>query len=312
VSSAVAVRPFRSVGDADWWAVRDLLVRSQSASPPGWNWDVRRWDGLRYHRAVPSLPGWLADGVGLWEGDDGRLLGVVHAEDGGDAFLELDPGERHLEPAMLDWAEARLAASQGGRRALELTVWDDDLPRRELLLLRGYEAHESGVWLRRLRFETWAIPVRRPVSGYRLRTTTADTLDDDSARMAALLNAAFGRTTHTAAEYRTFAMLSPSFLHDLNFVAEAPDGTFAAHVGLTLDAANRHGIIEPVCTHPDHRRHGLARALVDEALSRLSDLGAVTADVETGDMAPANALYHACGFTEAHRGHRWRTDLGPG
>lgn len=131
-----------------------------------------------------------------------------------------------------------------------------------------------------------------------------------TARVAALLNAAFGRSVHTAAEYRVFATRSPSFRHDLNLVAEAPDGSFAAHAGLTLDEANRHGIIEPVCTHPDHRRHGLAQALMLDGLRRLRDLGAATCDVETGDMVPANALYRSLGFTEEYRGHRWRRDLG--
>jgi predicted N-acetyltransferase YhbS len=123
--------------------------------------------------------------------------------------------------------------------------------------------------------------------------------------MASLLNAAFGRTIHSGAEYRTFVSRSPSFRHDLNLVAEAPDGSFAAHVGVTYDEANRHGIFEPVCTHPDHRRNGLAQALMFEGLRRLRAAGAATAQVETGDMGPA-ALYVTCGFGEEYRGDVWR------
>ena len=26
--------------DADWWTVRDLIVRTHSITPVGWNWDV--------------------------------------------------------------------------------------------------------------------------------------------------------------------------------------------------------------------------------------------------------------------------------
>jgi ribosomal protein S18 acetylase RimI-like enzyme len=128
--------------------------------------------------------------------------------------------------------------------------------------------------------------------------------------MAGLLNASFGRTVHTAAEYRTFATRSPSFRHELNLVAIAPDRSFAAHAGFTLDEANRHAIIEPVCTHPDHRQLGLGSALIGEGLRRLRDLGAATCDVETGDMIPANALYRSIGFTEEYRGHQWRKDVG--
>jgi predicted N-acetyltransferase YhbS len=137
--------------------------------------------------------------------------------------------------------------------------------------------------------------------------TTAATREDAEA-MAALLNAAFGRTIHSASEYATFMAESPSFRHDLNLVAEAPDGSFAAHVGVTYDEHNRHGIFEPVCTHPAHLRRGLARAVMFEGLRRLRDIGAATAHVETGDAEAANAFYGSLGFTEEYRAHTWRRE----
>jgi ribosomal protein S18 acetylase RimI-like enzyme len=253
----------------------------------------------------------MAAGIAVWEAPDGRLVGAVHGEGGpGEAYLELDPDWRRLQPAMLDWAEANLAADREGRRVLEVPAWDYDLPLRELLRERGYEERQAGTWLRRLRFGAWALALEAPTvaPGYRMRTTAEATLDEDCGRMATLLNAAFGRTVHSAPEYRTFVTRSPSFRHDLNLVAEAPDGSFAAHAGFTLDRVNRHGIIEPVCTHPDHRQLGLGRALILEGLLRLRDLGAATCDVETGDVVPANALYRSIGFTEEYRGHAWRKD----
>jgi mycothiol synthase len=304
--STVRSRPYRS-DDADWWRVRDLLVATHTGSPPSWNWDVRRWDGLRFHREDPRLPAALADGIGLWETRAGRLVGAVHGEGGaGEAFLELDPDHRSLEPEMLEWAERRLAASDAALQRLDLPTWDYDLPRRQLLEARGYRALEQGGWLRRLSLGAWRIPRQHVSPPYGVATTTDASAALDASRMATLLNAAFGRTIHTAAEYATFMRRSPSFRHDLNLVALAPDGSFAAHVGLTWDGENRHGIFEPVCTHPDHRRHGLARALMLEGLRRLHALGARTASVETGDMLPANALYAGTGFTEEYRFRLWR------
>ena len=43
--------------------------------------------------------------------------------------------------------------------------------------------------------------------------------------------------------------------------------------GVTYDEANRRGIFEPVVTHPDHRRRGLARALMLEGMRRARALG---------------------------------------
>ena len=129
---------------------------------------------------------------------------------------------------------------------------------------------------------------------------------DDCKRIAAVLNAGFDRTFHTDLEYATFVTKSPSFRHDLNLVAEAPDGSFACHVGVTYAEANGYGIFEPVCTHPDHRRKGLARGLMFEGLRRLKALGAADVYVGTGDAIAANELYESIGFAEAYKGYTWR------
>lgn len=114
------------------------------------------------------------------------------------------------------------------------------------------------------------------------------------------------RTCHTTQEIRAFTAHSPSFRHDLDLVAEAHDASFAACVGVTCDPANRRGIFEPVCTHPLHRRRGLAQALMLEGVQRLKALGATDAYVDTGDAVPANSLYDAVGFSEAYHGCIWR------
>lgn len=70
----------------------------------------------------------------------------------------------------------------------------------------------------------------------------------------------------------------PKLLHrpELDLVAVAPDGRFAAYVGIPYDEFNQRGIFEPVCTHPDHRQKGLAKVLVQEGLHRLKAHGRLT------------------------------------
>ena len=301
---AATWRPYRD--DEDWWRIRRLLVRSHESSPPSWNWAIRRWDGTRFHKEVPELSAGFTSSTSLWEATGGELVGVVHPEgdEGREAFFELDPAFRHLQRAMLDRAETSIARVVDGATTLALVVWDYDLPRRQLLAERGYEMLDKGTWLRRLRAPEWRRPEATIPGDYRIRETVVT--GDDAARMAGLLNAAFHRSIHTGPEYMTFMTQSPSFRGDVNLVAEAPDGSFAAHVGLTLDEVNRHAVIEPVCTHPDHLRRGLARALLFEGLERVAALGAATVDVETGDAEAANAFYAGSGFTEEYRAHTWR------
>lgn len=292
--------------EADFWRVRNLLIETYPLTPTDFNWEIRRWDGRRFYNEDAALDPRWQETVHLWETEDGQLVGAVHPEGAGEAHLQLHPDYRHLiEEDMIAWAEAHLATPTGDGRQLHISVFEYDTPRRRLLEQRGYEKTPHGGMVRRLRLGNRPHPQPVMAAGYMLRTTRPND-KGDCQRLADVLNAAFKRDFHTAAEYWTFATMSPSFRHDLNLVAEAPDGSFAAHVGVTYDEANRRGIFEPVCTHPDHQRRGLARALMFEGLHRLKALGATDVYVGTGDAVAANQLYDAVGFTEAYKDYIWR------
>ncbi|KAA9005315.1 GNAT family N-acetyltransferase [Histidinibacterium aquaticum] len=57
-----------------------------------------------------------------------------------------------------------------------------------------------------------------------------------------------------------------------------------------------------LATDPDHRRQGLARALLEDFHRAAQERGAETAFLEVAaDNAPARALYLAAGYTESGR-----------
>lgn len=185
-----------------------------------------------------------------------------------------------------------------------ISVFDYDSPLRRLLTKHGFEKSPDYGVTRRLRFGNRPLPEPAMAAGYLLRITRPGD-ERDCQRIADVLNAGFNRISHTAEEYQKFITLSPSFRHYLNLVAEAQDGSFAAHVGVTYDKTNRRCIFEPVCTYPNHRRLGLARSLMFEGPHRLKALGASDVYVGTGDRIPANELYESVGFTEAYQGYDW-------
>ena len=289
-AQAIISRPFGS--DDDFRRVRNLLIETCPITPTGFNWEVRRWDGWRFYNADPGWnPRWEKT-VRLWETDGGRLVGAVHPEGTGDA---------HLEEQMIAWAEDHLAKpiDDGQQRQLRIFAFEYDSPRRGLLERRGYEKSSSGGVTRRLRFGSRPPAKPAMAEGYTLRTTRPDD-DVDCQRIADLLNAAFKRTFHNAGEFRTFTMHAACFRAALDLVAVAPDGSFAAYVGVPYDEANRCGIFEPVCTHPDYRRRGLGREVVYEAIRRMAALGARSVWVGTDQ-----AFYLAIGFRVRHTAHYW-------
>jgi mycothiol synthase len=301
-------RPFRDEGD--FWRIRKLAIETYPITGPGWNWDMRRWDGSLFYHQNPVLdPKWERT-IRLWETTDGLLAGAANGESDGWFNLQLHPDFRDYEEEMISWAEANLASrndeESGGWIASE--VYEYDAPRLRILEKRGYQKLPSTWVFRRMRFGNRALPPVTIADGYHLRAIRAEDMQDCQ-RLADLLNASFGRTFHNAMEFHQFARLAPSYREDLHLVAEAPDGVFGAHVGVIYDETNRRGLYEPVCTHPDHRRKKLARSLMFAGLHRLKDLGACEVTVETGGEPAANALYDSIGFSEVYRAYVWRKML---
>ncbi|MBN1203083.1 MAG: GNAT family N-acetyltransferase [Anaerolineae bacterium] len=305
VSQPIITRPFQS--DEDFWRVRKLLIDTYPQTPTGWNWEIRRWDGWYCHHADLSWHSRREQAVCLWETADGQLVGAAHPEDDGCPHLQLHPDYRHIEADMIAWTEDHLAVPTGDSQQRQLTffVFEYDAPRRRLMEQRGYEKMPYSGFTLRMRFGNRPLPVPVLADGYTLRTTRPGDLDDCQ-RVADILNAAFNRDCHSGQELHNFMTHSPSFRHDLDLAAEAPDGSFAAYVGVTYNEANRYGVFEPVCAHSDHRRKGLSRALMFEGMHRLKALGAADVYVGAGDAVPANRLYEAVGFTEAYKDYAWR------
>jgi mycothiol synthase len=302
---AFTSRPFQS--EDDFWQIRRLSIATYPNSGPGWNWDLRRWDGSRFYGADPALnPDWQRS-IRLWETGEGQLAGAANEDGAGFFFLQIDPDYRAIEEEMIAWAEEHLAADlpDGTGRQIETEVHEYDAPRQRILTRRGYEKQAYGGVHRKMHLGKLPVPPACLAEGYRLRAVRASNLDDCQ-RIADLLNAAFKRTFHNAMEYYQFARLAPCYREDFHLVAEAPDGSFAAHVAVIYDEENRRGFFEPVCTHPQHLRKHLAQSLMFEGLGLLKAAGAREVTVETGDMIPANALYDSIGFSEVYKTFCWK------
>ena len=119
--------------DDDFLAVRSLLVRTKSRTPLGFNWEVRRWDGLRWYRPSPDVDEWP---VHLWWAD-GQCVGAVHDEGPGVAVLQVDPDHRYLEPAMLDWAQATFPSAWPSSLDMLVHALDQDEFRASALACGG-------------------------------------------------------------------------------------------------------------------------------------------------------------------------------
>lgn len=292
----------RSMHADDFDALRMLLVDTLRITPPGFNWEVRRLDGRRYHTETATLAEEFLRGSALWTTLAGVPVAAVHPEDGGDAHIQIHPDFRALEPAIIEYAVEYLSDDSG---SLVLEVKDYDAVRALHVEAAGFIRTEGTGAFRRMRLGRQVLPAVDLDPRYILRATRQGDRAD-CAGIADILNAAFDRDFHTGRELEVFHLHAPSFRADLDLVAEAPDGSFAAYVGIAYDGANGQAVFEPVCTHPDHRRRGLAASLMREGLRRLRAHGAHDVVVGTGDEVAANRLYESLGFTETYIGRIWK------
>lgn len=77
------------------------------------------------------------------------------------------------------------------------------------------------------------------------------------------------------------------------------DGAVAGILDIEIDADA--ATIDTVAVHPDHRGAGIATALLDAALPRMTERGVRTLDAWTREDAAANRWYRRSGFEERFR-----------
>jgi GNAT superfamily N-acetyltransferase len=295
----------RYAGEDDFWAVRGLLRRLlvEADFLPA-TWGVLRWDYWRWHGVLNCGSPPPEELVTLVEDDAGALIGLINAEDRGEAFLQLDPRARSdaLEEAMLTTAEERLSGED------ELLVWAPASQQAWAALLgrHGYGRTDDD---EHVRMRSLLDPLPRPevAPGYRIRALAEGDADfpargDISLRV--FHPVPDGNTAMTGAEYRNIQRC-PLYRRDLDLVAESDDGSLAAFVTVWFDDVLRTATIEPAGTDAPHRRRGLGRALLLEGMARARWMGATRAYVGSYG-AGAHALYESVGLQTAEHLVGWR------
>ena len=276
-------------------------------------WPVYRWDYWQWHVNRNIFHFNLAEVVCLWETDDGRLAAVTHPDGTGEAFLQVHPAFQtpELEDDLLATAEARLAAPLAdGRQCLTVWAHASDTLRQARLARRGYQRGHQPEYQRR-RDMAAPIPAIPAPEGYTLRAL--GDADEHPARSWVSWKAFHPDEPDEKYEgwdWYANVQRAPLYRRDLDLVAVASTGEFAAFCTLWLDDLTRTAAFEPVGTHPAHQRRGVGKALMAEGLRRVRDLGATLCTVGSYSEA-AGALYASLGFTAYDLSEPWRREWNP-
>jgi mycothiol synthase len=261
-----------SVGDLDWWRFAD---DDENA----------------------------IDSAHLWLDDAGNVVAMVWAPDEHTEIV-VHPGHPELVEITIAWAEdhrAGVVPDEGSENTLNIWAFDEDVLRTEILTRRGFQRQDTHLVYRRRSLEN-DLPGAPLAEGYTFRDMTGDA---DIEQRVAAHRSAF-HPSKMSVEKHLRVMSAPTYRPDLDVIAVAPDGAYAAYCIVWFDPESKHGTFEPVGCHAEHRQRGLASAVMVENMRRVRGLGAVTvAVIANGGEPAANRLYESLGFQTVGEIHMW-------
>ena len=227
----------------------------------------------------------------LWEDADGQLVGFAIVDACNNLLFEVAPQAAggDVEPQMIAWGVECIrhaGRERGAPIMLDASCRDDDTERIALLERHGFvrQAVHSLRMTRSLNdSDDEPIPAPQVPVGFVVRHVAGE---HEVEPLAALHRAAFG-TENLTIEDRLAWMRVPEYKPELDLIAVAPDGTFAAYCMCSIseeeNARTRRseGYTDPVATHPAFQRRGLARALLLTGFHLLKQRGVGTAVLGT-------------------------------
>ena len=292
-------RPYEGPGD---------LLRMQELVAAIWKHDR---DRIPCH--IGDLAWWRHQHVGrdhtrrirLWENGDGSLAAWAWLALPKDLVFQVHPRHEGVgHDAVLAWLEEEAV----GEELVSAYTVETDQPTVVALERRSFERRAEEWAAHMLRDLREPIPNAPVPEGFVIRHIRGD---EDVEQRVEVHRSAFAPSNVVPESYRN-VMACPSYRASLDWVAEAPDGRIASFCLAWLDEENRVGEFEPVGTHEDFRRRGLARAVCSAALRALREQGAERAivySVDAPQQGPAFRLYEALGFATATRAVEYRKSL---
>jgi GNAT superfamily N-acetyltransferase len=281
-------RPYSGVDDL---RAMQLLTRRIWSRAGQWHIGDLAWGRFQHTGREPHWPTVLWEGGGEVDGEvDGEVAAWGWARLPGTLRLHVDPERPELVAEVLDWFAGVATAEE-----LTVTVLDSDVPVIAGLRAAGYVRRDKAHHCLYMARPLADLPDPVLPQGFRARPVGAGDLD----RRVAVHRSAWPLSTLTGESYRAVTAAWP-YRADLDWVIEAPDGRFAANCLVWLDEHNGVGELEPVGTHPEFRRRGLAHAVCLAALHSLRDAGGRQAVVYPAQGLPSSPgpvpLYAGLGF----------------
>ena len=234
-----------------------------------------------------------------------RVIAVSYTKPSGNCWLSFHPNYTSVAREVVLWMQNRVKEMKGDKIEevqMKFVVDDDD---EDLILLLSDLGFQKG----EIEGDKQVRPIDSPVptyvlpEGYTIRNAI---IEMDFLKYREVQMTVFPHIVSMSLELLQLYSTASFYQEDLDIVAIDPDDKFAAFCTARIDPLSKIAELEPVGTHPDHRKLGLARAVICESLKRLENYKP-SAVVILG-AAPtygARRLYESVGFVNEGARHHW-------
>lgn len=251
-----------------------------------------------------AFPNFCEANAHIWFDGFGALAGFAVSESGdaGFSILTLD-GYRFLFEEMLEWVMQTWQGRVNDQSHFSTEITEHQEWERKVLERFGFRC-EQTFFTRRFDLTGELVPRFPLETGFAI----VDMKTQPDFRAQSLLRAnAFQKKNGLTEEemnerltYFNHSLRGPVYHPDTDLCVVAPDGRFASGCEALINAHALEADIERVCTHSDFRQRGLARAVIQECLYRLKEIGIHNAYI-TGYSEAAIALYGSLGAEDEVR-----------
>ncbi|MFW9915162.1 MAG: GNAT family N-acetyltransferase [Candidatus Thorarchaeota archaeon] len=289
---------------SDFESVRQFLIATHEVTHSLQNWPPDRFEN--------SHTEWAKD-IRIWErknkGTKPEIVGIANPESPRAYYIQIHPDYRSLEREIIEWIEEHRISNKENPNKKEnlylFSIKGDD--RRETLLRDlGYENCGIHAYHR-------SRPVDLPIStvsipkDFIIRNIRGK---EDYRQLTEAIKVVFGHDLCTEEFYENVIAKASFYVQNLDIVAVAPNGTFAAFCTIRLDPVSKIASLEPLGVHPNYRRRGLARAIIFEALKRTQRYKPAAFIISGAANTPeANQFYDSIGYFEKIEEYYWRKEI---
>lgn len=297
--------------EKDFESVRKFLADIFRIRKAYTNWIPSELENLKFGPGGTEYRDEEDEYLKIWEAFDEaqqitlRIIAVSYTKPSGDCWLSVHPNYTSVAREIVLWMWNRVKEMKGGKVEevnMKFVVDDDD---EDLILLLSDLGFQKG----EIEGDKQVRPIDLPVPTYSLPegyTIRNAVIEKDFLKYRAVQMTVFPHIVSMSMELLQLFSTASFYQENLDIVAVDPDGKFAAFCTARIDPLSKIAELEPVGTHPNHRKLGLARAVICESLERLEKyrpsavviLGAAPTD-------GARRLYESMGFVNEGTRHYW-------